>query len=117
MMLILGLCFSIEGYKSSSVNTTDDDCYPSIEKHNPDINIIAVPTNNNQSYINRTTYVEAKFGDGTVIYLGSDNQTEDGVQRERLVFNTLFSSVLRERGIFAIRDINFCLLYTSDAAD
>ena len=102
-----------EGFTLGSNVTSDNACYPSIEKHNPDINIIAVPTNNNQSYINRTTYVEAKFGDGTVIYLGSDNQTEGGEQRERLVFNTLFSSVLRERGIFAIRDINFTIRYTN----
>lgn len=102
------------GYTLGSNVTTGEDCYPFIERHNPDINIIAVPINNNESYINRTTYVEAKFGDGTVIYLGSDNQAgDDDDQRERLVFNTLFSSVLRERGIYAIRDINFTIRYNN----
>ncbi|MCK5660491.1 MAG: hypothetical protein KAH86_03965, partial [Methanosarcinales archaeon] len=71
-------------------------CYPDIEMHNPTINIMSVPTNNNVDEINRSTYASAKFGNGTVIYLGSHNQAEAGPQRERLIFDTFFYAVLRQ---------------------
>ena len=88
-------------------------CYPSPKKHNPAINILSVPTNNNLTNVNRSTYVAAKFGNGTVIYLGSHNQAEAGVQRERQIFNTFFYAVLRQREIFAVRDINFTIRYNN----